>query len=173
MVFDRVSHGWRETPDLRDECKHRGLDHHGTKYDLICRLSQADVDSRTPEGKILDYERRLKAHQEKRPADIVPFRKFKSLPPELRDLVWEYSLPGPRTLCPGTRIWGETAEGWAEDTTVLYFPKDQHTPNPSALSVCRESRKIALQRYRLCFGTPNVYADLTRDILFFWPLVYF
>jgi hypothetical protein len=49
---------------------------------------------------------------------------------------------------------------------VLYFPMNHHTPNPAALSVCRESRKIALQRYRWCFRTPNVYTDLKPDIIF-------
>lgn len=35
------------------------------------------------------------------------------------------------------------------------------------LGVCRESRTIALQHYRLCFGTTNIYADLDKDILLF------
>lgn len=53
--------------------------------------------------------------------------------------------------------------------TSLFFPKDHQAPKPAALDVCRESRHIALQRYRLCFGTTNIYADLDIDILYFGP----
>jgi hypothetical protein len=59
-----------------------------------------------------------------------------------------------------------SSDFWAEDVAVLYFPKNLHTPNPAALSVCRGSPKIALQHYRSCFGTLNVYADLKPDNLF-------
>jgi hypothetical protein len=76
MVFDGASHGWKKAPDLREECKHRRLDHKGTKYDLMCRLSQADEERKTPEVEALDFERRLEAQQKKRMVAIVPFRKF-------------------------------------------------------------------------------------------------
>ena len=79
MAFDRASHGWKKVPDLREECKYRGLDHKGSKYDLISRLSQADEDAETPDGKKLDYERRLKVQQKKRLASIKPFRQFKKI----------------------------------------------------------------------------------------------
>jgi hypothetical protein len=37
--------------------------------------------------------------------------------------------------------------------------------------VCRESRTIALRRYKLCFGTNNIYADLPGgDVLFLDPV---
>ncbi|TVY24439.1 hypothetical protein LHYA1_G006628 [Lachnellula hyalina] len=51
----------------------------------------------------------------------------------------------------------------------MVFPKHEQAPNPAALSVCSESREIALTKYRLCFGTPDVYADLEIDILYFGP----
>jgi hypothetical protein len=39
------------------------------------------------------------------------------------------------------------------------------------LSVCRESRSVALKKFKLCLGTPNVYADFSGgDILYFGPL---
>lgn len=59
-------------------------------------------------------------------------------------------MPGPRVL----RCDGPICEH------KLFFPKDWQPPNPAALSVCRESRAIALKRYKLCFGTTNIYADL-------------
>lgn len=54
------------------------------------------------------------------------------------------------------------------DVSRLLFPKEDNLPNPAALSACRESRAVALKRYRLCFGAPNLYADLPGgDILHF------
>ncbi|KAF4628802.1 hypothetical protein G7Y89_g9349 [Cudoniella acicularis] len=49
----------------------------------------------------------------------------------------------------------------------LQFPKHHNPPNPAVLSACRESQEVALKRYRLCFGTHNVYANLDVDILYF------
>jgi hypothetical protein len=46
------------------------------------------------------------------------------------------------------------------DPNKLSFPADMHTPNPATLSTCRASRKVVLERYKLCFGTHNVYVDL-------------
>lgn len=62
--------------------------------------------------------------------------------------------------------WEDRTEGGEE---VLTFPKRHQPPNPLALSVCRESREVALRKYRLCFGTTNVYANLDTDIIFFSP----
>lgn len=50
---------------------------------------------------------------------------------------------------------------------ALFFPKYKQPPSPAALSVNRESRAIALKRYRLCFCKPNIYADLSIDVLYF------
>jgi hypothetical protein len=44
------------------------------------------------------------------------------------------------------------------------------------LSGCRESRSVALKRFKLCLGTPNVYADFSGgDIIYFgshWDQAY-
>jgi hypothetical protein len=50
---------------------------------------------------------------------------------------------------------------------MLHFREHDNESNPVALSVCRESRHVALRKYHLCFGTPNIYADLSSDILYF------
>jgi hypothetical protein len=48
----------------------------------------------------------------------------------------------------------------------LLFHKEDNQGNPGALAACREARDVALKRYRLCFNTKNVYADLDTDVLF-------
>jgi hypothetical protein len=123
-----------------------------------------------------DYEQKLKAHQEAKLAAISPFMPFNEFPADIRYIIWKYSLPGPRTICPGNpRIPDREAkdmrdhERYVKERKQLVFPKDHHAPNPAALSVCRESRHIALQKYRLCFGTPNAYADFEIDIFYFGP----
>ncbi|KAI1136764.1 hypothetical protein F5Y05DRAFT_420063 [Hypoxylon sp. FL0543] len=55
---------------------------------------------------------------------------FTDLPPELRVVIWELCLPGPRNV------------------TVL----ERHTPAPVVLHVCRESRDLAQQSYELAFS---------------------
>lgn len=130
-----------------------------------------------PKGWRQRYERSLQAVQKTRLAAIVPFPKFNKFPKEIRQLIWKESLPGPRTICPGDPRYFKIQnppdiadfERYQNEMKQMVFPKHYHTPNPSALRVCRESREIALTRYRLCFGTPNVYANLEIDILYFGP----
>lgn len=156
---------WKTVPDLRAECKHLGLPHNGKKQELIDRLMKAKDEAKT---KILDYDRRLKAHNERRMAGIVPFPWFNKLPYDIRHQIWEHSLPGPRALCLGSIPSVKVGRHLVmTDSTDLLFPKAHFTPNPAALSVCQESRRIALKRYRLCFGSPNVYANLEIGILYF------
>lgn len=76
-------------------------------------------------------------------------------------MILECSLPGSRALCPGHPEGFET-----EDRATLFLPKLHHTRNHTALSVCQEFRKVALNKYRLYFDTPNIYANLNIDILF-------
>ncbi|KUJ24527.1 uncharacterized protein LY89DRAFT_727551 [Mollisia scopiformis] len=94
---------------------------------------------------------------------------FSKFGPEIRCRIWHFSLPGPRALCPGVRSTPSGEYETNRDYRKLFFPGKHQAPNPAALSVCRESRQIALQWYRLCFGTQNIYADLNIDILFFGP----
>ncbi|TVY24017.1 hypothetical protein LHYA1_G007727 [Lachnellula hyalina] len=193
-------HGWKSLEDMQEELRYRGLPDTGDKSVLMNRLYTLDEENWGPEGRKLDYERRLKVYREKKLAEIVPFLLFNKFPKDVRLVIWEHSLPGPRTICPGKApkplplssisdpmsLDGGQPDGdsdpdaSAENSTReqgqpvrkkilgrLYFPKSHHTPNPAALAVCRESRYIALQRYKLCFDTPNVYADLDIDILYF------
>jgi len=91
----------------------------------------------------------------------IMFPRFALLPAELQIIIWRLSLPGPRTLCLYQIV---------NSPNKLIFPAAHYTPNPAALSTCRTSRNVAVERYRLVFGTPNVYADLPGgDILYFGP----
>jgi len=52
----------------------------------------------------------------------------------------------------------------------LFFSRVFKAKNPAALSTCTEARAVALRRYRLAFGTSNVYFDFKGgDILYFGP----
>lgn len=185
MVYDG-----RETFELQAECRDRGLSRDGDRDELIERLRLFGQDE-LPPGRNPEYERQLEIYRKKRLdcIEIIPY--FNTLPPEIRIKIWEFSLPGPRMLCPGYPQDSEKDKymrrrGLADGPflppdppdptdrakytqTCLFFPKDHQAPKPAALDVCRESRYIALQRYRLCFGTTNIYADLDTDILYFGP----
>jgi len=157
--------GWMKVPELRKECKRLGLPHNGKKQELVDRLMKAKEEAK---AKILDYDRRFKVHNERRMAEIVPFPWFNKLPYDIRHHIWEFSLPGPRALCPGFRTPVKVGRHLVmSDSTDLLFPKAHRAPNPAALSVCQESQRIALKRYRLCFGSLNVYVNLKFDILYF------
>ncbi|CZR58348.1 uncharacterized protein PAC_08240 [Phialocephala subalpina] len=96
---------------------------------------------------------------------------------EIRLMIWELSLPGPRVLTVSDYRRCSDRQPFLSPCSLqklvlmcsrLLFPKEDNPPNPAALSTCRESRAVALKRYRLCFGAPNLYADLPGgDILHF------
>ncbi|KAE9371143.1 hypothetical protein N431DRAFT_294227, partial [Stipitochalara longipes BDJ] len=91
------------------------------------------------------------------------FPQFNKLPLEIREQIWEFSLPGPRVVTLDT----------SRDTPVperLCFSRVFKARNPVLLSTCRESRAVAKRRYKLAFGTGNVYFDFEGgDILYFGP----
>ncbi|RDW61625.1 hypothetical protein BP5796_11517 [Coleophoma crateriformis] len=103
----------------------------------------------------------------KEPETMQPreFTPFSRLPPEMRAYIWDLALPGPRVLSLGTGFGSRR-----NNAHMLYFPQGSTAPNPALLSTCREARAAAQRRYKLVFGTPNVYADLSGgDILYFGP----
>jgi hypothetical protein len=170
------AHGSKSVSELQEECRYRGISDTGDKTALMSRLWNIHEQCWGPEGRKRDYERRLKVHRKKRLAEIVPFVWFNRFPRDIRLIIWEYSLPGPRTICPCCQTFSSSlglhANGPPQRDDMgqkLHFPKSHHTPNPAALEVCRESRDVALTRYRLCFASTNIYADLDIDILFFGP----
>ncbi|KUJ06946.1 uncharacterized protein LY89DRAFT_372847 [Mollisia scopiformis] len=149
-----------ETADIRAELMRRGLSQYGCREELCDRLRGDNEFVLSSEGRHDIYERKLAVIKDQEAAaNLVPFQRFSDLPTELRFKIWKLSLPGPRVLSVSDFRKGSAA--------MLHFREHDNKPNPAALTVCRESREIALRRYRLCFGTPNIYADLTSDILYF------
>lgn len=63
------------------------------------------------------------------------FHAFSNFPPELQNMIWRYSLPGPRVIRAKLRSAG-------------YFVFRDALP-PTALHVCRSSRQEALRFYEL------------------------
>lgn len=174
----------RPEQELRVELNSRGLPCTGVKPVLCQRLDWADEQLNRPRGCRIAHERRLKVALEAKIAQIIPFLKFSLLPPEIRTIIWEMALPGPRTISPCSNYCMEECpydhrqtkdretrveSHEREDITILRFHKKRQAPNPAHLSTCRESRVVALKRYRLVFDTPNIYADLSIDILFIGP----
>lgn len=171
---------WQEfkVPELRAELKRRDLPFKGSKATLVARLQHTEGLPLDYQGRKAHYQQAAKEYEAMKISEIVPFRYFTQLPLEIQRLICminlhsylvilgsqadvsigEFSLPGPRVL------------KHPEDPICehrLYFPKEFQPPNPAALSTCRESRAAALKRYKLCFGTTNLYADLAGgDILY-------
>lgn len=162
-----LEQGWKSIPDMQEELRYYGLPDEGDRFTLMDRLYTAHEERWSPEGKMLDIERRFEVFRQKRLNEIEPFLWFNKLPKEIRLMVWEMSLPDQRI------IWIDkfpkpltTDYDSSRKDRTLHSPKFKSDPNPSALAVCRESRYIGLQRYRLAFGTPNIYADFRSDIFF-------
>ncbi|KAF8863208.1 hypothetical protein BDZ45DRAFT_686139 [Acephala macrosclerotiorum] len=145
--------------DLRNELKRRNLPHKGLKETLITRLKRTDGLPITYYGRKAHHESKAKEYQAAALDKVTAFPYFTRIPPEIREYIWEFSLPGPRVF--KLPVSGPICEH------RLYFPKDGQPPNPAALSTCRESRFVALKRFKLCFGTTNIYADLAGgDMLY-------
>ncbi|KFA56545.1 hypothetical protein S40293_01037 [Stachybotrys chartarum IBT 40293] len=70
------------------------------------------------------------------PTEDREFLLFIGLPPEIRAMVWEYTLPQPDVF---KLLWYEDLEGFLWDLRSRSQP-------PTALWVCHESREIALRR---------------------------
>jgi hypothetical protein len=104
--------------------------------------------------------------------DTKTFHPFLRLPPELQDMVWGLSLPGPRVLTvevkiDDTLIRDEDNDWDTSEYNQLRFNKSYHLPNPALLSTCRSSRRVAEKTYKLAFGTLNVFADFEKDVFYF------
>ncbi|KAK4157878.1 hypothetical protein C8A00DRAFT_11329, partial [Chaetomidium leptoderma] len=95
------------------------------------------------------------------------FTKFQRLPPEIRNMVWEYALPEPRVYevldAPNAKQKTPAQEG-------LMFANVHLEPPPALAAVCRESRYFVLHHYKpLTLGKTTKFVDMSRDILLLEP----
>lgn len=145
--------------NLRTKLKCRSLPYNGLKETLVTRLKRTDGLPLTYNGRKAHNESGARKFQAAALEKVTAFPYFPRIPPEIREYIWEFSLPGPRVY--RLPVDGPICEH------RLYFPKDGQPPNPAALSTCRQSRFVALKRFKLCFGTTNIYADLAGgDMLY-------
>ncbi|KAK1749313.1 hypothetical protein QBC47DRAFT_312173 [Echria macrotheca] len=104
------------------------------------------------------------------PAQQAPpdqFSFFQRLPAEIRNMIWEYSLPEARVYevldAPSAKQKTPAQQG-------LMFANVHPEPPPALAAVCRESRYFVLHHYKpLTLGTTTKYVDLSRDILLLEP----
>ncbi|KAH8650597.1 hypothetical protein BGZ60DRAFT_421410 [Tricladium varicosporioides] len=117
------------------------------------------------------------------------FKRFPDLPFELRVLIWSYSIFLPRILpigpstacnCPPFQDHIDNPKIF-QHLTDCYItrPHYQDPENayrsprmPIALTICRETRKLGLERYEWFvrpLGSWPLCIDLERDILWFGP----
>ncbi|KAK4229150.1 hypothetical protein QBC38DRAFT_360410 [Podospora fimiseda] len=110
----------------------------------------------------------LNYHRPRGPALTVDrFDNFKRLPAEIRNMIWEYSLPESRVYevldAPNSKLKTPAQKG-------LMFANVHPEPPPALAAVCRESRNFVLHHYKpLTLGTTTKYLDLSRDILLLEP----
>lgn len=79
------------------------------------------------------------------------FTLFPHLPPEIRDMVWKWALPGPRVVRVQGRGTISEPEDLVEAVANLHLePQDPVCKIPLAtplLHACSRSRYVALKRY--------------------------
>ncbi len=95
------------------------------------------------------------------------FERFQRLPAEIRNMIWEYSLPDSRVYevfdAPNAKQRTPAQQG-------LMFANVHPEPPPALSAVCRESRYYVLHTYKpLTLGATTKYVDLSRDILLLEP----
>jgi hypothetical protein len=93
---------------------------------------------------------------------LQSFTMFTKLPMEVRKMIWQYTLPGPRML--------EVAYNWQKTRLKSLYPP------PVALYICPESRAEARKRYALALDNQlnpcGNYFDFSQDGLVFGPYTY-
>ncbi|KAL1837253.1 hypothetical protein VTJ49DRAFT_4077 [Mycothermus thermophilus] len=114
----------------------------------------------------MHYDQSLPSHSPTSTTE-AGFPKFRRLPPEIRNMIWEFALPEGRVYevldAPGATYKTPAAEG-------LMFANVHAEPPPALAAVCRESRSFVLHHYRpLTLGRTTKFVDLSRDMLLLEP----
>lgn len=106
------------------------------------------------------------------------FTIFPKLPLELKDMIWKFALPDPRIVGITSHAIGDPdqipyssdyEDGVLNESFV--FKVDVNALPMGLFLACSRSRKIALQRYELAFGsrlTHPIYFDFKRDTLYLY-----
>ncbi|KAK4216991.1 hypothetical protein QBC37DRAFT_278307 [Rhypophila decipiens] len=95
------------------------------------------------------------------------FTRFQRLPAEIRNMIWEYSLPESRVY---EVLDAPNANQKTPAQRGLMFANVHAEPPPALAAVCRESRYFVLHHYKpLTLGATTKYVDLSRDILLLEP----
>ncbi|ROV94587.1 hypothetical protein VPNG_09178 [Cytospora leucostoma] len=90
------------------------------------------------------------------------FHYLTQLPPELRGLIWECTLPEPRVF----DIYPASTSQKTPAEQGLRFTNQLTEPPPALSGVCRESRSFILRHYSpLVISSTTKYVDFSRDIL--------
>lgn len=113
-------------------------------------------------------------HAASSPGPLTEFSKFSQLPTELRVQIWEYAVPGPRTVAVVSVDGKWSSEYFAEarvEGGTAYQPRAL-TQVPAMLHASTESRAVALESLKLYFhvhfnGSP-VYFNPKIDTLMFY-----
>ncbi|TVY41172.1 hypothetical protein LOCC1_G006672 [Lachnellula occidentalis] len=113
--------------------------------------------------------------------------KFPSLPAEIRCMIWEAALPGPRIVTIRQKVLERTLGEWIEDEGLdeeLFAGENKDDDMlgitsdckpPQILFVCKESYRVASKVYQRAFAMqasamqasfPETYFDFKRDILY-------
>lgn len=93
---------------------------------------------------------------------LTKFYQFTHLPSELRNLIWEYTLPEPRVF----EIYPASTSQKTPAQQGLRFNNRLAEPPPAISAVCRESRSFILHRYSpLTLNSTTKCVDLSRDLL--------
>jgi hypothetical protein len=100
----------------------------------------------------------------------VTFTVFPKLPKELQAMIWKRALPGPRVIQIDTDDVEEYVTRSRNVSVSWWYIVKAITQVPAILHTTAESRKIALQPYKLCFGEhldgKQVNFDQKCDIMY-------
>lgn len=116
----------------------------------------------------------------KEPKTLRRFKFFPKLPTEIRLMIWDFCLPGPRVVDVKIR----RCFFRASTRKVFKLPRFiSSLDHPAILHICSESRLLALKHYKLAFpntmktkaetSPARIYIDFSIDTVWFDNLHYF
>lgn len=109
--------------------------------------------------------------QRHKPTSSPAFYRFKDLPQEIQDMIWQDAIDaiGPRVVNVRRGTYRKTHSGNHLRRRQITSP----CPIPAVLHACRTSRSLALKRWELTFTEwegderPKIFFDFASDTLYF------